>query len=134
MEEKGYVLVMTVEALKQEIEHLPEAEQTALVAWLARKDSGAWDRQMERDFSEGGAGMDLIAAWDAEIQSGQSSGVNPLRSRLTLSFRKLYAQLPPDIRRIASEKYRVARRLDDDLYWVRIGSHEDYNNVLKRLK
>jgi len=28
----------------------------------------------------------------------------------------------------------IARRVDDDLYWVWIGSHEAYNNILQRLK
>jgi len=28
----------------------------------------------------------------------------------------------------------IARRIENDLYWVWIGSHEDYNNVLERLK
>ena len=28
----------------------------------------------------------------------------------------------------------IARRCGNDLHWVWIGSHEDYNNVLRRLK
>lgn len=87
-----------------------------------------------------------------------------LRSFLTPSFRKLYAALPKAVQNLADDKYRlfqqdpfhpsldfqakgkvwtvaigrsyrgIARRFGDDLYWVWIGSHEDYNNVLKRLK
>lgn len=87
-----------------------------------------------------------------------------LRSFVTASFRKLYAELPDGIQRIADEKYRlfqqdpfhpslqfqangkiwtvaigrsyraIAKRFGNDLYWVWIGSHEDYNNVLWWLK
>ena len=90
--------------------------------------------------------------------------MNPLRSFLTANFRKLYADLPKDIQELADEKYRffqrdpfhpsleftakgkvwtaaigrsyraIARRFENNLYWVWIGSHEDYNHVLGRLK
>jgi len=90
--------------------------------------------------------------------------VTHLRSFLTPSFQKLYAGLPQHIQNLANEKYRlfqqtpfhpslefqakgnvwtvalgrsyraIARRRGNDLHWVWIGSHEDYNNVLKRLK
>jgi hypothetical protein len=90
--------------------------------------------------------------------------VTPLRSFLTPSFRKLYAGLPDAVQELADEKYRlfkldpfhpslefrakgmvwtvaigrsyraIARRSGNDLHWVWIGSHEDYNNVLGRLK
>ena len=90
--------------------------------------------------------------------------MTPLRSFLTASFRKLYAELPNGVQKLADEKYRlfqqdpfhpslkfqakgrlwtvaigrscraIARRFGNDLYWVWIGSHEDYNHVLRRLK
>jgi len=74
--------------------------------------------------------------------------VTPLRSFLTGSFRKLYADLPKDVQELADEKYRlfqqdpfhpslefrakgkvwtvaigrsyraIARRFENDLYWV----------------
>jgi len=83
---------------------------------------------------------------------------------LTASFRKLYTDLPKEIQELADEKYRlfqndpfhpslefkakgkvwtvaigrsyraIARRFESDLYWVWIGSHEEYNRVLGRLK
>jgi hypothetical protein len=61
-----------MEALKNEIEHLPDHEKTALAVWINRQDWLAWDRQIEEDFSEGGAGMPFIAQWDAEIRTGHS--------------------------------------------------------------
>ncbi len=87
-----------------------------------------------------------------------------LHSFLTASFRKLYTDLPKEIQELADEKYRlfqndpfhpslefkakgkvwtvaigrsyraIARRFESDLYWVWIGSHEEYNRVLGRLK
>ena len=90
--------------------------------------------------------------------------MTPLRSFLTPSFRKLYRDLPNEVQTLADEKYRlfqqdpfhpslefeakgkvwtvavgrsyraIARRFGNDLYWVWIGSHEDYNKVLRRLK
>jgi hypothetical protein len=63
---------MTLEALKQAITELPEGEKTSLVAWLNEQDAKAWDKQIEEDFSEGGAGMALLERWDAEIKDGRS--------------------------------------------------------------
>ena len=90
--------------------------------------------------------------------------MSPFRSFVTPSFRKLYAGLPAAVQRLANQKYRlfqqdpfhptlefqakgkvwtvavgrsyraIARRFGSDLHWVWIGSHEDYNNVLSRLK
>lgn len=90
--------------------------------------------------------------------------MNRLRSFLTPGFRKLYAELPEEIQRLADKKYQlfktnpfhpslefqpkgkvwtvavgrsyraIARRIDDDLQWVWIGSHEAYNKILQRLK
>jgi len=90
--------------------------------------------------------------------------VTPLRSFLTPSFRKLYADLPDEVQRLAREKYglfmrnpyhpslefqakgkiwtvaigrsyrAIARRFENDLHWVWIGSHEAYNHLLGRLK
>ena len=68
----GRFLEVTVEAIKNEIESLPEEQKTALAVWLARLDSENWDRQIERDFSTSGAGADLLATWDQEIDEGQS--------------------------------------------------------------
>lgn len=90
--------------------------------------------------------------------------MTPLRSFVSASFRKLYDELPNQVQKLADDKYRllkddpfhpslefqakgkvwtvaigrshraIARRFGNDLYWVWIGSHEDYNNFLKRLK
>ena len=63
---------MTLEAIKQAITELPEQEKTSLVAWLNEQDAKAWDKQIEEDFSEGGAGTAVLERWDAEIKAGSS--------------------------------------------------------------
>jgi len=63
---------VTLEAIKQAITELPEQEKTSLAAWLNEQDAKAWDKQIEEDFSEGGAGEVLLETWDAEIKAGKS--------------------------------------------------------------
>ena len=65
-------MVMTLEAIKQAIKALPQGEQSSLVAWLKQQDAEARDKEIEQDFSEGGAGASLLEAWDAEIKGGKS--------------------------------------------------------------
>jgi hypothetical protein len=50
----------------------PATEKTTLIRWLADQDSDVWDQRMEADFSEGGAGVPLLARCDSEIKSGGS--------------------------------------------------------------
>ena len=63
---------MTLEVIKQAIAELPEREKTSLVVWLNARDAQAWDKQIENDFSEAGAGTTLLEKWDAEIKAGKS--------------------------------------------------------------
>jgi len=63
---------MTLEAIKHAISELPEQEKTSLAAWLNEQDAKTWDKQIEDDFSEGGAGARLLEQWDAEIEAGGS--------------------------------------------------------------
>ena len=44
--ETGYRCVMTLESIKEAIEHLPAADQTALAEWLSERDWAAWDAQL----------------------------------------------------------------------------------------
>jgi len=74
---------MTLQAIKEAISGLPAAEKASLVHWLNMQDASEWDRQMEADFSEGGAGMALLQQWDAEIQSGQSITLEEFLERET---------------------------------------------------
>ena len=86
------------------------------------------------------------------------------RSSTTSRFWKLFAELPAEVQDVAFEKYElfkedpyhpslgfqakgrvwtvdigrsyraIASRTANHLSWFWIGSHEDYNNILKRLK
>ncbi len=75
---------MTLDGLKEAIEELPDGERTSLVTWLNEQDSRAWDRQIQADFSEGGDGMSILAAWDQEIKSGESQPLDDLLGNRTL--------------------------------------------------
>lgn len=57
---------MTVEAIKDVIAHLPDEEKTALASWIIEQDHLIWDKQIEEDFSSGGAGMALLAEAEAK--------------------------------------------------------------------
>jgi hypothetical protein len=77
---------MTLEAIKEAIAELPNAEKTSLVIWLNAQDAEAWNRQIEADFSEGGAGMALLEQWDSEIAEGDSISLDEfLQQRQTLT-------------------------------------------------
>jgi len=59
---------MTLQTIKEAIEHLTQEDQLALESWLAER----WDAQIERDFSPRGAGMALLEEADAEISAGNA--------------------------------------------------------------
>ena len=90
--------------------------------------------------------------------------MNRFRSSATSRFWRLFAELPVEVQELATEKYElfkrdpyhpslgfqakgkvwtadigrsyraIAFRTENHLSWFWIGSHEDYNNVLKRVK
>jgi hypothetical protein len=62
---------MTVDAIKEAIAELGADEKASLVAWLTQQDAAQWDRQMEEDFSPGGAGMVLLEEAEADVRSGR---------------------------------------------------------------
>jgi hypothetical protein len=62
---------MTIEAIKDEIEHLPPEGKAALAAWIVEQDLMSWDDPIKADFSPGGAGMALLEAVDAEFREGR---------------------------------------------------------------
>ncbi len=61
---------MTLSAIKEAIQKLSDDERAALASWLANTDRQAWDAQIAKDFSPGGAGMDLLDDVDAQIEKG----------------------------------------------------------------
>ena len=69
---------MTVESIKQAIAELPSEQKTSLTAWLVRQDLDDWNRQIEEDFSPGGAGMALLNEAEADIQQGRVKPMDEL--------------------------------------------------------
>ena len=72
---------MTAETIKDLIEYLPQEEQDVLADWMAQRNSSAWDDQIERDFSPGGAGMNLLEEIDAKIDAGDLTSFRVTRPR-----------------------------------------------------
>jgi hypothetical protein len=64
---------MGLPEIQHEIEMLSSEQQLALLDWLAERDRRQWDVQIERDFSPGGVGMDLLDRVKAEILRGESA-------------------------------------------------------------
>jgi hypothetical protein len=62
---------MDLAAIQHAIEELPREQQEALAAWLAERDQEAWDAQIERDFSAGGAGRVLLEEMKEDARAGK---------------------------------------------------------------
>jgi len=75
---------MTVEAIKEAIAELGAEEKTSLAAWLIEQDAAEWDRQMEEDFSPGGAGMALIEEAEADAIAGRVQSMDEFLSQSRL--------------------------------------------------
>ena len=69
---------MTVESIKQAIAELPSEQKTSLTAWLVRQDLDDWDRQIEQDFSPGGAGVVLLDEAETDIRQGRLKPMDEL--------------------------------------------------------
>jgi len=52
------------------ISELGPDDREALLAWLIEADRKAWHEEIGRDFSDGGAGMKLLADIDERIDRG----------------------------------------------------------------
>jgi hypothetical protein len=69
---------MTVESIKQAIAELGAEEKTSLATWLMEQDAAEWDRQMEADFSPGGAGMALLEEAEGDVRAGRTKPMDEL--------------------------------------------------------
>jgi hypothetical protein len=72
---------MDVADIQQAIEALSSDQQTVLLDWLTERDRLQWDNQIERDFSPGGLGMDLLDHVKTQIQRGESTPMAGRRQR-----------------------------------------------------
>ena len=62
---------MDLTAIQHAIEELPREQQAALAAWLAERAQEAWDVEIERDFSAGGAAITLVEEMKADARAGK---------------------------------------------------------------
>jgi hypothetical protein len=62
--------VTELHKIQAAVAELSPDDREALLEWLLEADRKAWDEQIARDFSEGGAGMKLLADIDEQIGRG----------------------------------------------------------------
>jgi hypothetical protein len=62
---------MTIESLKEAIEHLPDQDRRKLADWFSELEQREWDNQLERDFAPGGRGEFLLEKVEAGIAAGK---------------------------------------------------------------
>ncbi len=63
---------MNLARIQEIIEEMPVEEQTALAAWIVDRDRARWDEEIEADFSQGGAGMELLDKVKKQVSEGLS--------------------------------------------------------------
>jgi hypothetical protein len=61
---------MTLDAIKDAIQHLPEEERRQLAGWFDAMEEAAWDEEIKRDFAPGGRGEPLANQIKREISEG----------------------------------------------------------------
>jgi hypothetical protein len=64
---------MTLQAIKEAIEHLPEQERRELADWFEAMENAIWDEEIKRDFSPGGRGESLAKEIREEIAQGKAT-------------------------------------------------------------
>jgi hypothetical protein len=77
---------MTLEAIKEAIQHLPQEERRALAGWFEKMEEVAWDEQLKRDFAAGGKGEKVAREIRREIAEGKA---RPLEEGLEKRRRSL---------------------------------------------
>jgi radical SAM superfamily enzyme YgiQ (UPF0313 family) len=63
---------MTLEAIKEAIQHLPEEERRELVGWFDAMEEAVWDEELKQDFASGGKGERLAKEIQREISEGKA--------------------------------------------------------------
>jgi hypothetical protein len=64
---------VTLVAIKQAIEQLPEPERLQLLQWLDEREQLAWDAELEQDFAPGGRGASLVDRVKRDIHDDYES-------------------------------------------------------------
>jgi hypothetical protein len=65
----------TLSEIQAAITELSPDDWRTLLSWLLAADRAAWDEQLSNDFSQGGAGMKLLAKIDEQIDRGDFTPV-----------------------------------------------------------
>jgi hypothetical protein len=63
---------MTLQAIKEAIEHLPDEERRKLAGWFEGIEEEAWEAELKRDFAPGGKGENLAKQVQQEISEGEA--------------------------------------------------------------
>jgi len=63
---------MTLQAIKEAIEHLPEDERRKLAGWFEGMEEATWEAELTRDFAPGGKGEYLAKQVQQEISEGKA--------------------------------------------------------------
>lgn len=71
---------MTLPEIQKAIESLPEDEQTELATWVAQREMAAWNAELEKDFSVGGAGDNILENVRQQVRAGRSKPFSSGRS------------------------------------------------------
>jgi hypothetical protein len=61
---------MTLEAIKEAIEHLSPDEQSELAGWISEREWDVWDEQIEKDFAPNGREARILAELEREVAEG----------------------------------------------------------------
>jgi hypothetical protein len=72
---------MDIREIQNAIEGMSADQQRTLLDWLTERDLQRWDAQIEEDFSEGGAGMELLDRAKRQIEQGHSAPMAEGRNR-----------------------------------------------------
>ncbi len=62
---------MSLQTIKDEIEHLSDAERRELADWFAQIEARSWEREFERDCGSGGAGMPFLEEMKTDARAGK---------------------------------------------------------------
>lgn len=64
---------MTLDAIKEAIQHLPTEDRRKLADWLDKIEEAAWDEEIKQDFAPGGRGESLANQIRQEIAEGRAT-------------------------------------------------------------
>jgi hypothetical protein len=67
---------MTLDAIKEAIQHLSEDDRHNLVDWFEEMEDAAWDGEIVRDFSPGGRGEGFLKELRQEATGGHAQSLS----------------------------------------------------------